>query len=170
MGKSPVWLPVVLAEKCFSQYCHFSHAKSELEMPFPGRISIYTWRVMPITAILARLFFFFFNFTLDLNSSFFHFLNRTHTTILACSFGPVSRVNPAVLWHKCIWAVLWEYDLRWVLLKWMLLELCISWNSPLLCMQNWIQFIGEQEICYEVCYSYVIIFFPRRDPMCFNFE
>ena len=74
---------------------------------------------MPITAILIRLFFFFsfffcFSFTLDLNSKFFHFLNRTHTTILACSFGPVSRVNPAVLWHKCIWALLQEHDLKWV--------------------------------------------------------
>lgn len=107
----------MLAEKCFSQYCHISYTKSELEMPFPGRISVYTWRLMPITAILVRLFFFFFNFTLDLNSNFLHFLNRIHTTVLACSFGLVSRGNLAVLWHKCIRALLQEYDLKWNLVK-----------------------------------------------------
>lgn len=89
VGKSPVWVPVVLAEECFSQYCRVSHAWSELEMPFPGRISVYTWRVMPITAILVRFFFSFFafNFTLDLNSNFFHFLSRTRATVLVCCFG-----------------------------------------------------------------------------------
>lgn len=57
VGEGPVWVPVVLAEKCFSQYCHVSHAKSELEVHFPGRISVYTWRVMPITATLGFFFF-----------------------------------------------------------------------------------------------------------------
>lgn len=69
-------------------------------------------------------FFFFFslslNLTLDLNSNFFHFLNRTCNTVLACSFGAASGVNTTVLRHECVWALLQDYGFKGVLVKQML--------------------------------------------------
>lgn len=75
---------------------------------------------MPITDILTSLFFFSplsLNLTLDLNSNFFHFLSRTHSTILAQCFEAISGVNTAVLWHKCRWALLQYNVLKGVLVK-----------------------------------------------------